>query len=115
MPVARQYTLEKLFEILRDYADKSGRRITLEYVLFKGINDSERDAKNLVALTRGFPCFINLIQYNPLDTLALESPANSQIVQFKHWLERDGKPVSIRYKRGRDISAACGQLKQQSI
>ncbi|MFH1428612.1 MAG: 23S rRNA (adenine(2503)-C(2))-methyltransferase RlmN [Candidatus Margulisiibacteriota bacterium] len=113
MPATRKYNLEELIESLRYYFDKTSRRVTIEYVLLEGINDSERDAKDLVWLLKGMACNINLIQYNSVDTLNFSSPVNSHMSQFKHWLERDGKEVTIRFKRGRDIDAACGQLRRR--
>ncbi|MFC1478416.1 23S rRNA (adenine(2503)-C(2))-methyltransferase RlmN [Candidatus Margulisiibacteriota bacterium] len=113
MPAVRKYNLSTAIDSLHYYFNQTGRRVTIEYVLLEGVNDSERDAKDLVHLLKGLPCNINLIQYNSIDKLGFSSPVNSHMSQFKHWLERDGKEVTIRYKRGRDIDAACGQLRQR--
>jgi len=111
MPTGKRYSLESIVGALRDYIQETGRRVTIEYVLFNQVNDSEKDARALVKLTKDLLCNINLIQYNVTDTLNVTESPNSRIVQFKYWLERDGRTVTIRYKRGRDIAAACGQLK----
>jgi 23S rRNA (adenine2503-C2)-methyltransferase len=111
MPAARRYRLEGILQALRDYVAQTGQRVTIEYVMFKGVNDSEKDAKALVRLTRELKCQVNLIQYNDTATLGLSESLNSQMLQFKYWLKRDGLTATIRYKRGRDIEAACGQLK----
>lgn len=111
MPIARRYTLGEVMASLHEYTMETGRRVSIEYVLLAGINDSEKDAKNLVRLLKDLRCHVNLIQYNSIGLDKYASPVGSQLKQFQFWLERDGKEVSLRYKRGQDINAACGQLR----
>jgi len=112
MPIARRYTVEEIIASLHEYTMETSRRVSIEYVLLAGVNDSEKDAKALVRVLKDLRCNINLIQYNSVGTETFTSPPGSQMKQFQFWLERDGKEVSLRYKRGQDINAACGQLRR---
>ncbi|HIJ59573.1 MAG TPA: 23S rRNA (adenine(2503)-C(2))-methyltransferase RlmN [Nitrospirae bacterium] len=111
MPINKKYPLEELVRALRKYPLKRGRRITLEYVLIKGINDHERDAIGLISLIKAIPCKINLIPFNPYKESIFQRPDEVDVLKFQKTLTDRGYSVFIRKSRGSDISAACGQLK----
>ena len=101
----------------REYFSKRGRRVTFEYVLMKGVTDTDGDARRLAQLTRGTPCKINLIPYNELadsgETAGeiFRRPDDERVTRFKQLLSsQTANTVTVRYSRGRDIEAACGQL-----
>lgn len=115
VPINRKYPLEKLIEACHDYPEKSpSRRITFEYVMLKGVNDSLVDAAELVKLLDGIPAKINLIPFNPWPGSQYECSSKKAINRFSDYLEDRGLPAPIRTPRGRDILAACGQLKSES-
>ena len=115
VPINRKYPLEKLIEACHDYPEKSpSRRITFEYVMLKGVNDSLVDAAELVALLDGVPAKVNLIPFNPWPGSEYECSSKKVIERFSDYLEEHGLPAPIRTPRGRDILAACGQLKSDS-
>ncbi|MQX38230.1 23S rRNA (adenine(2503)-C(2))-methyltransferase RlmN [Roseospira navarrensis] len=115
MPINRKYPLEPLMAALRAYPGVSNaRRITLEYVMLKGINDSPADARALVRLVRGLPCKFNLIPFNPWPGAPYECTPMPAIQRFADILADAGLTAPIRMPRGRDILAACGQLKSAS-
>ncbi len=114
VPVARKYKMDELMGSLHYYYNATKRRITIEYVMLEGINDQIDKAKQLADLIRDLHCHINLIPYNPIDSLSgvelSRSPMN-KINKFKEVLEKTSrKKVTIRHERGIDINAACGQL-----
>jgi len=115
MPVARRYSLEELLAAAEDFFAQTGRRVTLEYVLLAGVNDSLEDARRLAAIGRRLPCKINLIPYNEVSASAqFRRPAAAWIDAFRQALERATPvPVTLRESRGADIDAACGQLYQR--
>lgn len=110
MPVEKKYPLDELMPALKNYVGDTGRRITIEYTLIKGFNDSVECAKKLSKLLIGLKANINLIIYNPTDKDDFEKPGKDSIQKFKYILEQSGKKVTIRLERGSDIDAACGQL-----
>jgi len=109
VPIAKQYALHELMAAVRRYAEKLRRRPTFEYVLLAGINDGEEDAKKLRRLLAGIPCKINLIPYNPVVT-RFKRPDDAAVARFTEWLAPMPAPVSVRWSKGSDIDAACGQL-----
>lgn len=113
MPIARAYSLAELMEACRYYCDKTGRRITFEYALIAGFNDSPADAKNLADLMSGLNCHVNLIPVNPVSA-GYERPPQQVTEAFMNLLSDYQIPTSIRRERGTDIDAACGQLKQST-
>ncbi|NLY52170.1 MAG: 23S rRNA (adenine(2503)-C(2))-methyltransferase RlmN [Firmicutes bacterium] len=113
MPIARAYSLDELLDALHEYAARTKRRITIEYALMSGFNDSRDDARQLTDLLRGLLCHVNLIPVNPIPGGLHQKPRDSQVVRFENWLRRGGLEVSIRKERGADIEAACGQLRGQ--
>ncbi|WP_265518648.1 23S rRNA (adenine(2503)-C(2))-methyltransferase RlmN [Nitratireductor luteus] len=115
VPINKKYPLEKLLQACRDYPGLSNaRRITFEYVMLKGVNDSMDDARELVNLLRGIPAKINLIPFNPWPGSNYECSDWDQIEKFADYVNRAGYASPIRTPRGRDIFAACGQLKSAS-
>ena len=96
---------------LKNYVEKTGRRITIEYILIKGLNDTVESAKQLAEYLHDIKCNVNLIPYNPVVENDYKKPSNSEIMKFKCLLEHSGKKVTVRLERGADIDAACGQLR----
>ncbi|HPY80625.1 MAG TPA: 23S rRNA (adenine(2503)-C(2))-methyltransferase RlmN [Bacteroidales bacterium] len=109
MPITKTNSLENLREALRDYYEKTKQRISIEYLLLSGINDSEQDANKLLQFCKAFPVKINLIPYNSTD-LHFQRASEKSIQDFKSYLESKNLVVTIRQSRGQDIAAACGQL-----
>jgi len=115
VPINRKYPIAELMEACRRYPGLSNaRRITFEYVMLKGVNDSLDDARRLVSLLRGIPAKINLIPFNPWPGSAYECSDWDQIERFADLVNAAGYASPIRTPRGRDIFAACGQLKSES-
>ena len=111
MPVNNMYPLPDLIEACKNYAEKTKRQITFEYILIKGVNDSLIYADKLAKLIGGFNSKVNLITFNPAPDSLLQVPGISQIKSFKNKLAARGIPTTTRISKGDDISAACGQLK----
>ncbi len=115
VPINKKYPLKELLDACRNYPGLSNaRRITFEYVMLKGVNDSLSDAKELVRLLKGIPAKINLIPFNPWPGSAYECSDWEQIETFADFVNANGYASPIRTPRGRDILAACGQLKSES-
>lgn len=110
MPVNRQYPIEVVLEACMGFPLKHRRRITFEYVLLAGVNDSEEHARRLAALLRGLPCKINLIPWNPDLRLPFRRPEEDTIQRFQQYLLDRCYTVSVRHSKGLDVNAACGQL-----
>ncbi len=111
MPVNNLYPLPDLIEACKNYAEKTKRQITFEYILIKGVNDSLNYADKLAKLIGGFNSKVNLITFNPAPDSLLQAPGTPRVKSFKDKLIAKGIPTTIRTSRGDDISAACGQLK----
>ena len=114
MPINRKYPLDALIQACRDYPLDAGRRITFEYVMLKGVNDSDADAHNLVTLLADIPCKVNIIPFNPWPGSGYECSSRNRIYAFANILKSAGLDAPIRKTRGEDILAACGQLKSNS-
>jgi 23S rRNA (adenine2503-C2)-methyltransferase len=114
MPVNRKYNLKNLIAACRDFPLPNRRMITFEYILIKGINDSPKDAFNLVKLLSGLRVKINLIPFNPSPGMEFSSPSDERIMDFQEILSGHYFTAIIRKSKGRDISAACGQLSGES-
>ena len=115
VPINRKWSLKDLLEACRNYPGLSNaRRITFEYVMLKGINDSDADARELVRLLANIPAKINLIPFNPWPGSAYECSSSTRIEQFADIVNRAGYASPVRTPRGRDIFAACGQLKSET-
>lgn len=115
MPIANTYTISECMAACRYYFEETGRRVTFEYSLIKGVNDSLRDAKELAALAGCISAHINLIPVNPVRERDYEQPDLSAVQAFRAKLEKHGINVSIRRVLGRDIDGACGQLRHRHI
>lgn len=110
MPINKAYPLKSLTEAIKYYHDKTGNRVTIEYIPFNNFNDSMQDAGELLKFCRNFPVKINLIEYNAVEGSEFTGSPMEKIVAFKEYLESKNLVVNIRHSRGRDIHAACGQL-----
>lgn len=111
IPMSRKWGVEAVMEAVQHYTERTGRRVTLEYLLLAGVNDGEEHAEELGRLVRGTITHVNLIPWNPAETLArFQAPSRRRVERFRARLERAGVTVTERQERGRDISAACGQL-----
>ncbi|GDX47753.1 putative dual-specificity RNA methyltransferase RlmN [Bacteroidota bacterium] len=110
MPINDENNLESLITALNYFFQKTKSRISLEYILFKNVNDSMEDAKQLVRLARRIPCRVNIIEYNPVEGTGFEKASEENTQRFANALEQSGITVTIRHSRGKDIDAACGQL-----
>lgn len=115
MPVAKKYSLEELMEAYRNYFKKTGRRLTFEYSLVGGENDSQEDAEELAHLIKGLNCHINLIPVNPIKERSYVQSDKKVIANFQNKLEKYQINVTIRREMGRDIDGACGQLRKSYI
>ncbi|MCL1695520.1 MULTISPECIES: 23S rRNA (adenine(2503)-C(2))-methyltransferase RlmN [unclassified Lysinibacillus] len=113
MPIARAYKLDELMEAVRYYTKKTGRRVTFEYGLMSGENDSVEIAEELSALIKGIKCHVNLIPVNYVPERDYVRTSRSQIFAFEKTLKKNGINVTIRREQGSDIAAACGQLRAQ--
>jgi 23S rRNA (adenine2503-C2)-methyltransferase len=113
MPIAERYPVEELVRACRSYADLTHRRITFEYLLIRGLNDSVSLAHELVELLRGCLCNVNLIPYNAIEGLTLNRPSRARVQAFRSVLEEAGITVTQRVERGHAVSAACGQLRRR--
>jgi 23S rRNA (adenine2503-C2)-methyltransferase len=112
MPLNRRWGLQKLMAAARDFPLRNRERITFEYVLLNGVNDATADAQEVVELLRGMRAKVNLIALNPGPGIDFSTPAQERIAAFQQVLVRAGIPAFVRRPRGRDIYAACGQLKR---
>lgn len=113
MPVANSYSIKELMEACNYYFDKTGRRITFEYSLIGGVNDSEKEAQALAKLAGPVHAHINLIPVNPVEEREYVQSTKGAIVSFKNMLEKHHIQVTIRREMGRDIDGACGQLRRR--
>ena len=113
MPIANKYSMDEVLEACRYYFKETGRRITFEYSLVGGVNDTEEDAKELIALAKPLCCHINLIPVNPIKERDFVQSDTGHIQAFKNKLESKKIHVTIRREMGRDIDGACGQLRRR--
>lgn len=113
MPVANKYEIHEVLSACRYYFEKTGRRVTFEYSLVGGVNDTKEDAKELSYLLSGMNCHVNLIPVNPVKEREFVPPDASVTADFKEKLEKKGLNVTVRREMGRDIDGACGQLRRR--
>lgn len=113
MPVANIYSLKELMTACADYFDMTGRRISFEYSLMRGINDSEENAVELAGLIKNLNCHVNLINVNPIKEKDFKKSQEKAIMAFKNKLEKNQINVTIRRELGQDIDSACGQLRRR--
>jgi 23S rRNA (adenine2503-C2)-methyltransferase len=115
MPIANKYSIEEVLEACRNYFEKTGRRLTFEYSLVGGKNDTKEDAEELAHLIKGLNCHVNLIPVNPIKERDYVQSDKKVIENFKNKLEKYQINVTIRREMGRDIDGACGQLRKSYI
>lgn len=115
MPIANQYALREVLEACRYYFSQTGRRITFEYSLVGGVNDTDEDARELIAIASGLNCHVNLIPVNPIKERDYVESGRERVLAFKQRLERGRIPVTVRREMGRDIDGACGQLRRRHM
>jgi len=113
MPINKAYPLELLIEEIKNYIEKTNRRVTFEYIMLKGINDNEEYAHQLCDLVRGINCYINLIPYNETNNFGYKRSKKDTILKFYDIIKNKGINVTIRKEFGSKISAACGQLRSK--
>ena len=113
MPIANKYSIEELLQACDYFYEKTKRRVTFEYSLAKGVNDSEQDARELIQLVKSRNCHVNLIPINPVEELDFQGSAKKVALDFKNKLEKNKINVTIRREMGRDIDGACGQLRRR--
>jgi 23S rRNA (adenine2503-C2)-methyltransferase len=110
VPINGRYPVEDLLAACDRFIEKTGRRISFEYALMNGINNSDEIARDLGRLLRGRLCHVNVIPFNPVDVLTFERPNHEMIERFAEIVRESGIPTTVRYSRGVEIDAACGQL-----
>lgn len=110
MPVNKTYSIDQVLDACRQFPLPKRRRIMIEYILIKGVNDSSADAKQLIKKLHGIPCKINLLPFNECEALPFQRSPQEKVLQFQQILWDAGLTVIVRESRGADISAACGQL-----
>lgn len=115
MPIANQYSIAELMEACQNYFEQTGRRLTFEYSLVGGVNDTPEDARELCALVKSLNCHVNLIPVNPIRERDYVQSETKAIQAFKGKLERSGIQVTVRREMGRDIDGACGQLRRRVL
>jgi 23S rRNA (adenine2503-C2)-methyltransferase len=113
VPINRKYPLRDLVEAAQGYGEKTGRRVSYEWVLLAGVNDTERDARELGALLKRKLAHVNLIPFNPVEDTPYRAPDRPAIRAFKEMVEAQGLNVTVRDTRGREADAACGQLHER--
>ena len=111
MKINKAYDINQVIEAVKYYVKKTDRRVTFEYIMLAGTNDSLENAKELAKLLKGINCFVNLIPYNEVSTLPYKRTSRDQIRIFADYLKNNGVNVTIRKEFGKDIDAACGQLR----
>ena len=113
VPINRKYPLEKLMAACRDYIEATGRRVSFEYALFEGLNDSAEDARALAKLIKGMNCHVNLIAGNPTSDSGFRASGKDAVLAFQAELQLRHIPCTLRVRRGIDIDAGCGQLRSR--
>ena len=111
MPISRGYKMEELMDAVKYYEKEAGRRVTFEYIMLKGVNDSLECAEELTKLIKGTLAYVNLIPYNPVDENSFERSDDKQVHKFFSYLMQHGVNTTVRKEFGNDIDAACGQLR----
>lgn len=115
MPVANRYALKDILKACHTYFKKTGRRVTFEYSLVRGVNDQPQEAEALVRLLKNQGAHVNLIPVNPIKERDYVQPSQKAAETFKQVLEKNGINVTIRREMGRDINGACGQLRKRFV
>ena len=112
MPIANKYTISEILEACRHYFDRTGRRISFEYSLVAGVNDTAAEAKKLAALLNGMNCHVNLIPVNPIKERTFKRSDREAVERFRDFLTGKGINATVRREMGSDINGACGQLRK---
>ena len=112
MPVAKIYDMERLLKACRDYAEKTKRRITFEYAMIHGLNDSDENARELARKLRHMLCHVNLIPVNDVKEREYVKSSEERVKRFAAILQENGVETTVRRRLGSDINAACGQLRR---
>ena len=115
MPISKAYPLDELMEAVKYYEQTAGRRVTFEYIMLDGLNDTLECAKELVDLVRGTLAYVNLIPYNPVDEHSFKRSSDKNVHKFFSYLMQHGVNTTVRKEFGNDIDAACGQLRAKEI
>jgi len=115
VPSAKHYPFNELLSDCRNYVKTTGRRISFEYILLAGVNDSTAHAQELAQKIKGFQCHVNVIPYNPVQEASYRRPSPDSVKSFSDALEKMGIAVTVRYSRGLDADAACGQLRASRL
>ena len=113
MPVNKAYNTEELLQACRDYYAETGRRISFEYAMINGVNDTEADARLLLKRLKGLPAHMNLIPLNHVEESPLKPSTRAAVMRFQQILEEGGVPATVRRTLGGDIDASCGQLRRK--
>lgn len=113
MPIAKRYAIDEVMDACRYYFAQTGRRITFEYSLVSGVNDTEADAENLCRLVGGLNCHVNLIPVNPIKERGFTASERKDVLHFQNRLEKKHINATVRREMGRDIDGACGQLRRR--
>ena len=111
MPISKAYKLEELLNVLKKYVAKTNRRVTFEYIMLEGINDTKECAIELANILKGMNCYVNLIPYNETENIEFKRTKKMQILTFYDILKKNGINVTIRKEFGGKVDAACGQLR----
>ena len=115
MPIAKAYELSEVLKACRHYIRETGRSLSLEYALAKGVNDSMEDADLLSSIAKDLGAHINLIPVNPVEECGFSEPSRENLIRFRERLEKAGANVTVRREMGRDIDSACGQLRRRYL
>ena len=115
MKINKQYPLEQVIEAVKEYIEKTNRRVTFEYILLSEINDEIGHAEELVKLIRGINCYVNLIPYNEISTKPFQQTSKKKADAFFEVLRKNGINATVRMEHGSDIMAACGQLRAKRL
>ena len=110
MPAEKGYSIKEVVELLREYDFSHQRRLTFEYIVFKGVNDTLYHGRELLKLLEGLDCRINLIRYHAIPSVPLEGVSEEEMTKLRDYLTKNGIFTTIRASRGEDIFAACGML-----
>ncbi|MDO4190180.1 MAG: 23S rRNA (adenine(2503)-C(2))-methyltransferase RlmN [Bacteroidales bacterium] len=114
MPIQKAFPLERILSAVKEFDFAHQRRLSFEYIVFEGINDTQRHATQLVQLLKRLPCRVNLIRWHAIPGMDMHSPSEIKMVQFRDYLNNNGITCTIRRSRGEDIAAACGLLKSEN-
>ena len=114
IPSAKNYNIKNIVEDCKQFVSQTGRRVSFEYLMLRGVNDKIEHAEELITLLRGFQCHVNLIQYNQINEVEFKQTASKSIQLFQSRLSNNGIAVSFRKSRGSEKNAACGQLRQNA-